>query len=164
MILVLELQKVTWHLPLKLGEVVWDRRHVEACEDRFLRLAVEQKPEGRLEAVLRRMLARREPLTHLLRHRDVVTSLTLSFADDHFENERVMFGSAPDLNHVDLLGDARVLKGYIRHWIPYTRLTSGKPDLRIRAHASIRHVRPPGRRVKSDENRAPRAHEILRIP
>jgi len=73
----------------------------------------------------------------------VVTSLTLSFADDHLENERVMLRSAPDLNHADLLGDARVLKGYILRWIPYTRLTSGKPDLRIRAHASIRHVRPP---------------------
>ena len=77
------------------------------------------------------MLARRQPLTHLSRHGDVVTSLTLSFADDHLENERVVLGSAPDLNHVDLLGDARVLKGYILRWIPYTRLTSGKPDLRI---------------------------------
>ena len=77
------------------------------------------------------MLARRQPLTHLSRHGDVVTSLTLSFADDHLENETVVLGSAPDLNHVDLLGDARVLKGYILRWIPYTRLTSGKPDLRI---------------------------------
>jgi hypothetical protein len=55
----------------------------------------------------------------------VVTSLTLSFADDHLENERVVLGSAPDLNHVDLLDDARVLKGYILRRIPYTRLTLG---------------------------------------
>ena len=54
------------------------------------------------------MLARRQPLTHLSRHGDVVTSLTLSFADDHLENETVVLGSAPDLNHVDLLGDTRV--------------------------------------------------------
>jgi hypothetical protein len=53
----------------------------------------------------------------------VVTGLTLSFADDHLKNERVVLGSAPDLNHVDLLGDARVLKGDILRWIPYTRLT-----------------------------------------
>jgi hypothetical protein len=53
------------------------------------------------------MLARRQPLAHLSRHRDVVTSLAVSFADDHLENERVVLGSAPDLDHVDLLADAR---------------------------------------------------------
>src|SRR5262249_26675282 len=62
----------------------------------------------------------------------------LSFADDHLENERVVLGSAPDLNHVDLLGDARVLKGYILRWIPYTRLTSGKPDLRNPVHTLLK--------------------------
>jgi hypothetical protein len=41
----------------------------------------------------------------------VVTGLTLSFADDHLKNEKVVLGSASDLNHVDLLRDARVLKG-----------------------------------------------------
>jgi hypothetical protein len=41
----------------------------------------------------------------------VVTGLTLSFADDHLKNERVVLGSAPDLNHVDLLRDTRILKG-----------------------------------------------------
>jgi hypothetical protein len=54
------------------------------------------------------MLARRQPLAHLSRHRDVVTGLAVSFADDHLENERVVLGSAPDLDHVDLLADARV--------------------------------------------------------
>src|SRR5499426_1355889 len=100
-----------WHLPLELGEVARDHRHVEASEDRFLWLAVEQEPEGRLDTAFRCMLARRQPLAHLSRHGDVVTSLALSFADDYVENERVVLGSAPDLNHVDLLRDARVLKG-----------------------------------------------------
>jgi hypothetical protein len=36
-------------------------------------------------------------------------SLTLSFAHDHLKNERVVLGSASNLNHVGLLGDARVL-------------------------------------------------------
>src|SRR5262245_37725000 len=106
-----ELRKVTWHLPLELGEVARDRGHVEAPQDRFLGLVVEQEPEGRLDTAFWRMLPRREPLAHLARHGDVVTSLALSFADDHLENERVVLGSAPHLNHVDLLGDARVLKG-----------------------------------------------------
>src|SRR6516225_7037553 len=105
-----ELRKVTWHLPLELWEVARDRRHVEAPEDRFLGLAVEQEPEGRLETAFGRMPPRRQPLAHLSRHGDVVTSLAFSFADDHLENERVVRGSAPDLNHVDLLGDVRVLR------------------------------------------------------
>jgi hypothetical protein len=33
-----------------------------------------------------------------------MTSLTLSFADDHLENERVGLGGAPDLDHINLLG------------------------------------------------------------
>src|SRR5215471_11994192 len=106
-----EPRKVTWHLPLELGEVARDRRHVEAPEDRFLGLAVEQEPEGRFETAFRGMLARRQPLAHLSRHRDVVTSLALSFADDHLENERVALGSAPNLDHVGLLGDPRMSKG-----------------------------------------------------
>src|SRR5690349_7354787 len=106
----LELRKVTWHLPLELGEVAREGRHVETPEDRFLGLAVEQETEGRLETAFGRMLPRRQPLAHLSRHGDVVMSLALSFADDHLENERVVLGSAPDLNHVDLLGDERVLR------------------------------------------------------
>src|SRR6516225_7504797 len=116
-ILLSELREVTRHLPLELGEVARDRRHVEASEDRFLWLAVEQEPEGRLETALRGMLARRQPFAHLSRHRDVVTSLVLSFTDDHLENERVMLGEAPDLDHVDLLGDARVLKEPKPHFL-----------------------------------------------
>src|SRR5262249_19091187 len=54
-----ELRKVTRHLPFELGEITRDRRHVEASEDGFLWLAVEQEPEGCLEAALRCMLASR---------------------------------------------------------------------------------------------------------
>ena len=50
-----ELRKVTWYLPLELGEVARDRRQVEAPEDRFLGLAVKQEPEGRLETAFGRM-------------------------------------------------------------------------------------------------------------
>src|SRR6266849_9369147 len=101
-----ELRKVTWHLPLELGEVARDRRHVEAPEDRFLWLPVEQELEGRLETAFRRMLPRRQPLAHLSRHRDVVTSLTLSFADDHLENERIVLGNAPLLRRFAIVNDA----------------------------------------------------------
>ena len=54
-----ELRKVLGHLPLELGEIARDRRHIETSEDRFLWLAVEQEPEGRLEIALRGMLAGR---------------------------------------------------------------------------------------------------------
>src|SRR5918996_3939478 len=95
-------------LPLELGEVARDHCHVEAAEDRLLRLAVEQEPEGRFQTALRRMLAGRQPLARLLRHRDVVAGLALSFADHHLELERlalarVALGGAPDLDHFRLL-------------------------------------------------------------
>jgi hypothetical protein len=32
----LQVRKVTWHLPLELGEIARDGCHVEASEDRFL--------------------------------------------------------------------------------------------------------------------------------
>jgi hypothetical protein len=35
----------------------------------------------------------------------VVTTLALSFADDHLES--VVLGSAPDLDHVDLIGHGK---------------------------------------------------------
>src|SRR4029450_883684 len=93
--------KVTWTLPFKLGKIARDRRYVEASEDRFLGLAVEQEPERRLETALRGMLARRQPFAHLLRHRDVVTSLAVSFANEHLENGRGVFGGASDVDHID---------------------------------------------------------------
>jgi hypothetical protein len=44
------------------------------------------------ETMLRRMLARRQSFARLSRHRDVVTRLALSFADDHLEHGRGVFG------------------------------------------------------------------------
>src|SRR5258708_22008200 len=105
-----EPRKETWNRPFELGKVAQNRGHGEAPEDRFLGIAVEQEPECPRDTVFWRMLPRRQPLAHLSRHGDVVTGLTLSFADDHLKNERVVLGSAPDLNHVDLLRDARILK------------------------------------------------------
>src|ERR1700756_3666049 len=109
-----EPRKVTWHLPLELGEVARNRGHVEAPKDRFLGLAVEQEQERHLDTAFWRMLPRRQPLAHLSRHGDVVTGLTLAFADDHLKNERVVLGSAPDLDHVDLLRDACILMGSLK--------------------------------------------------
>jgi hypothetical protein len=48
------------------------------------------------------MLAGRQPLACLSRHRHVVTGLALSFADDHLELERIILASTPNLDHVDL--------------------------------------------------------------
>src|SRR5438034_10972426 len=50
------------------------------------------------------MLARGQPFACVSRHGDLVTSLTLSCADDHLENERILLGSPANLDHVDLLG------------------------------------------------------------
>ena len=80
-----------------------DLRHVEASQNRFLRLTVEQEQEGCFEAALGRVLARRQPFAHLSRHRDVVTSLGLSLGDDHIEDEGIAFGSEPDLDHGAIL-------------------------------------------------------------
>jgi hypothetical protein len=46
------------------------------------------------------MLACRESFAHFSRHRDVVTSLALSFTDDHFEIGAALT-NAPDLDHDD---------------------------------------------------------------
>src|SRR5262245_39961155 len=97
------LQKVTRHLPFELGEIARDRRDVEASQNRFLRLAVEQKPECRFQTALRRMLARGQAFAHLLRHRDVVMCLTVSFADDHLKAGRRGFRGASDVDHAGLL-------------------------------------------------------------
>jgi hypothetical protein len=48
------------------------------------------------------MLALRQAFARLSRHGDLVTSLALSLADDHLENERIMLGSPAKLDHVDL--------------------------------------------------------------
>ena len=48
---------------------------------------------------------------------------------------------------------ARVLKRYILRWIPQTRLTSGKPNLRIPC-TRLNSVRPVSRWVKNDRPRS----------
>src|SRR5438128_2270569 len=132
-----EPRKVTWHLPLELGEVARDRGHVEAPEDRFHGLAVEQEPERHLDTAFWRMLPRRQPLAHLSRHGDVVTGLTLSFADDHLKNERVVLGSAPDLNHLDLLRDAGILKGSGHDpYSTHSGFCSGRPRQPMRGRSA----------------------------
>src|SRR5262245_39084903 len=102
-----ELRQVVRHLSLELWEVPRNLRHVEASENRFLRLTIEQEPEGCFEAALRRVFARRQPFAQLSRHRDVVTRLALSLGDDHIESEGIALGGEPDLDHVALLA-ARV--------------------------------------------------------
>src|SRR5262249_19706968 len=61
-----------------------------------------------LETMLWRMLARRQAFARLSRHCDVVTRRALSFADDHLEHGRAVFGDASDFDHVDLLRGARL--------------------------------------------------------
>jgi hypothetical protein len=39
-------ERLTWHLPLELGEIARDHCYVEASEDRFLWFAVEEEPEA----------------------------------------------------------------------------------------------------------------------
>jgi hypothetical protein len=45
------------------------------------------------------MLAGRQPFAHFTRYRDVVTSLALSFTNDHFEIERAALLNASNLDH-----------------------------------------------------------------
>src|SRR5262249_55950567 len=84
----LHVRKVTWHLPLELGEVARDHRYIEASENRLLWLAIEQETEGRLKTALGRMFAGHQPLAHFTGHGGMVTSLARSFTNDHFETER----------------------------------------------------------------------------
>lgn len=51
--------QVARQFSLELGEVARDHRHVEACQDRLLRLAVQQEQECRLETALWRVRASR---------------------------------------------------------------------------------------------------------
>src|SRR5262249_42538303 len=97
-------RQITRQLALEFGEVARDHRHVEAPEDRLLRLAVEQEAERRLDAALRRMLAAGEPLEGLLPHRDAVTRLPLALGDQPLKFERLARADAPNLDHVDLHG------------------------------------------------------------
>jgi hypothetical protein len=94
-------REVLRELPLEFGEVARDHRHVEASENGFLRLAVEQESEGCFETALRRMLAR-QLLASFSRHRDVVMGLPISLPDDHLEFKMVVVCRTSDLDHVGL--------------------------------------------------------------
>lgn len=71
-------------------------------KNRLFRLPIEQESESRLEATLGRMLASCQSITGRLRHRYMVARLTLSFADDHFEFERIAIAKTLDLDHAGL--------------------------------------------------------------
>src|SRR5262249_29006982 len=86
------------------------------------------------------MLARGQPFARLSRHGDLVTSLPLSFADDHLENERILFGNLANLDHVDLLGHARALVG--RRLFGWPRCRKARLAPRV-SPASAVSTRPP---------------------
>src|SRR5262249_53109318 len=147
------LRQVTRHLALELAEVARDLRHIEASENRFLRLTVEQEPEGCLEAALRRVLARSQPLARLSRHRDVVTGLALSLGHDHLEHERIALAGEPDLDHVDLLGRIDLPRDRAQNLVTCRQvriLTTARaraPRLRgmvARSAESVHHPTPAG--------------------
>src|SRR5438067_6832385 len=77
------------------------------------------------------MLAGCQPVAHLSRHRHVVTGLTFPFTDDHLEIHRVAFGNAPDLDHVDLLGQSRCnfeMEGTPQSLLPRRNLAGDDPS------------------------------------
>ncbi len=90
--------EITRQLALEIWEIAGDHRDVEATEDGFLRLAVEQEAESRLDAALRRVPAG-QPLTGLARHRDMVMSLAPAFPHDDLEGERVGVARLTDFDH-----------------------------------------------------------------
>ncbi len=77
---------------------------------------------------------------YLSRHRDVMTCLALSFADDHLENGRGLFAGAADVDHVDLC--ACTYRPYNRkRRLSFTFLPSP---------ASRRHLKPCKRAATAD--------------
>src|SRR5262249_29508175 len=111
------------------------------------------KPEGCFEAALRPVLARRQPLARLSRHRDVVTGLALSLGHDHLEHERIALAGEPDLDHVDLLGRIDLPRDHA-HNLVTCRQVRIPPTARARAPRlrgmvarlveSVRHSTPAG--------------------
>jgi hypothetical protein len=84
---------------LELGEIARDHAHIEAAQDRLLRLAVEQEAERCLDQTLGRVHAGDESFIQLARKRDVMQRRALALAHDDVEFERVIVGDAPDLDH-----------------------------------------------------------------
>jgi hypothetical protein len=85
------------------------------------------------------MLAGRQLFAHFTGHRDVVTSLALSFTNDHFEIERTALANAPDLDNGDspsqnrLVTDRRESSTFSGLANPLGSLRS----LRLWSHASV---------------------------
>src|SRR6266852_8426983 len=92
-------REIARQLLLEFGEVARDHGHIEAPEDQFFRLPVEQESESRVETTLWRMLACGEPLARLLRHRHLMAALAFSLPDDHLECKRVALPSALNFDH-----------------------------------------------------------------
>src|SRR5260370_9674664 len=95
-------REIARQLLLEFGEVARDHGHIEAPEDQFFRLPVEQESESRVETTLWRMLACGEPLARLLRHRHLMAALAFSLPDDHLECKRVALPSPLNFDHPPL--------------------------------------------------------------
>ena len=93
------LREVAWQLALELGKVTGDHGDVETPQDRSLGFAIKQELERRLDAVLGRVRAHRQPFASISRHRDVMASLAVSHTDDDLEFEGIAFAGSLDLDH-----------------------------------------------------------------
>jgi hypothetical protein len=93
------LGEVAWQLTLELGKVTGDHSDVETPQDRFLRFAIKEESEGRLDATLWRVRTHRQSFASVSRHRDVMASLAISCTDDDLEFEGITFAGSLDLDH-----------------------------------------------------------------
>ena len=93
------LREVAWQLALELGKVTGDHGDVEAPQDRSLGFSIKQELERRLDAVLGRVRAHRQPFASISRHRDVMASLAVSHTDDDLEFKWIAFAGSLDLDH-----------------------------------------------------------------
>lgn len=91
-------RKVTRQLALEFREITGNHGNVEAAQDGFLRLAIEQKPERRLDQPLRALFAPRQALASLTRDRHLVARLVAALMDDDLERKRVAALDLSDFN------------------------------------------------------------------
>ena len=90
----LGLAEVAWQLALEIGKVTADHSDVETPQDRFLRFAIKEESEGRLDATLRRVR-----VASVSSHCDVMASLAISNTDYDLEFEWITFAGSLDLDH-----------------------------------------------------------------
>ena len=95
----LGLGEVAWQLALEIGKVTADHSDIETPQDRFLRFAIKEESEGRLDATLRRVRAHRQSFASGSSHCDVMASLAISNTDDDLEFEWITFADSLDLDH-----------------------------------------------------------------